>query len=39
LGAVTCSGKLSLVMEYAREAVDSAVMQQVKEKALEYLLE
>jgi hypothetical protein len=39
LGAVTCSGKLSLVMEYAREAVDSAVMQQVKDKALEYLLE
>ena len=39
LGAVTCSGKLSLVLEYAREAVDSAVMQQVKDKALEYLLE
>ena len=39
LGAVTCSGKLSLVMEYAREAVDSAVMRRVKDKALQYLLE
>jgi len=36
---VTCSGKLSLVMEYAREAVDSAVMRRVKDKALQYLLE
>jgi len=39
LGAVTCSGKLSLVVEYAEEAVDSATMQQIREKAMEYLLE
>ena len=37
LGAVTCSGRLSLVVEYAREAVDSATMRQIKGQALEYL--
>jgi NRPS condensation-like uncharacterized protein len=39
LGAVTCCGKLSLVVEYAREAVASATVEQIKDKALEYLLE
>ena len=39
LGAVTCSGKLSLVVEYAEEAVDTATMQQIKDKAIEYLFE
>ena len=39
LGAVTCCGKLSLVVEYAREAVASATMEQIKDKAMEYLLE
>ncbi len=39
LGAVTCSGKLSLVVEYAKEAVESATMQKVKDQAMEYLLE
>jgi NRPS condensation-like uncharacterized protein len=39
LGAVTCSGKLSLVVEYAREAVDPATMRQIKGQALEYLHE
>ena len=39
LGAVTCSGKLSLVVEYAREATDPAAMQQIKDKAMEYLRE
>jgi NRPS condensation-like uncharacterized protein len=39
LGAVTCCGKLSLVVEYAREAVHSVTMQQIKDKAMEYLLE
>ena len=39
LGAVTCSGKLSLVVEYAREGVDCATMQQIKDKAMECLLE
>jgi hypothetical protein len=39
LGAVTCSDKLSLVAEYAEEAVDTATMRQVKDKAMEYLFE
>jgi len=39
LGAVTCSGKLSLVVEYAREAVETATMQQIKDNAMVYLLE
>jgi hypothetical protein len=36
---VTCSGKLSLVVEYAEQAVGSATMKKIKEKATEYLLE
>jgi NRPS condensation-like uncharacterized protein len=39
LGAVTCSGKLSLVVEYAEEAVDTATMEKIKDKAMEFLLE
>jgi NRPS condensation-like uncharacterized protein len=38
LGAVTCSDKLSLVVEYAEEAVDTGTMGKIKHKALEYLL-
>ncbi len=38
LGAVTCSGKLGLVIEYAEQAVDSATMEKIKDKAMEYLL-
>ena len=38
LGAVTCAGKLSLVIEYAEEAVDTATMKQIKAKALDFLL-
>jgi len=38
LGAVTCSGKLSLVVEFAEEAVGSGIMEKVKHKALELLL-
>jgi len=38
LGAVTCAGKLSLVIEYAEEAVDPTTMKQVKAKALDFLL-
>jgi hypothetical protein len=38
LGGVTCCGKLSLVVEYAREAVESATMEQIKDKAMECLL-
>jgi NRPS condensation-like uncharacterized protein len=38
LGAVTCAGKLSLVLEYAEEAIDTATMRKIRDKALEYLL-
>jgi hypothetical protein len=38
LGAVTCSGKLSLVVEYAEEAVGTGTMKKIKDKALDYLL-
>jgi hypothetical protein len=38
LGAVTCSGKLSLVVEYADQAVDSGTIYAIKERALKYLL-
>ena len=39
LGAVTCSGKLSLVVEYAEQAVDTKTMKQVKDRAMAFLLE
>ena len=39
IGAVTCSGKLSLVVEYAEEAVDTTTMEKIKDKAMEYLLQ
>jgi NRPS condensation-like uncharacterized protein len=38
LGAVTCSGKLSLVVEYAEQAVDTETMKRVKDQAMEFLL-
>lgn len=38
LGAVTCSGKLSLVIEYAEEAVDTRTMEKIKERAIKFLL-
>ena len=37
LGAVTCSGKLSLVLEYAEEAVKTEIMERIKDLALEFL--
>jgi hypothetical protein len=38
LGAVTCAGKLSLILEYAEQAADTQTMQQVKDKAMTFLL-
>jgi len=38
LGAVTCAGKLSLVLDYTEEAVDTKTMEHIKDKALENLL-
>lgn len=38
IGAVTCAGKLSLVVEYAEEAVDTPTMKKIKNMAMEFLL-
>jgi NRPS condensation-like uncharacterized protein len=37
LGAVTCAGKLSLLLEYAEQTVDTQTMEKIKEKAMELL--
>jgi len=39
LAAVTCSGKLSLVVEYAEQAVDTETMEQVNDEAMAFLLD
>jgi NRPS condensation-like uncharacterized protein len=39
LGAVTCAGKLSLVIEYVKDNIDTGTMERIKEKALEFLLD
>jgi hypothetical protein len=38
IGAVICAGKLSMVFEYAQEAVDTVKMKEIKDKAMESLL-
>lgn len=38
IGAVTCSGKLSLIVEYAEQAVDTHTVERIKDKAMEFLL-
>ena len=38
LGAVTCAGKLSLILEYAEEAVESRTMGKIKNRAMDFLL-
>ncbi|MFX1517407.1 MAG: condensation domain-containing protein [Promethearchaeota archaeon] len=38
LGAVTCSGKLSLLIEYVEETINSKNMEKIKEKALKFIL-
>jgi hypothetical protein len=38
LGAVTGAGKLSLVMEYVAETVDTSTMEKVRDQAMEFLL-
>jgi len=39
LGAVTCAGKLSLVVEYAEETVDTGTVERIRDKAVEFLFE
>ncbi|MFX0122991.1 MAG: hypothetical protein ACFFAE_05080 [Candidatus Hodarchaeota archaeon] len=34
LGAVTCAGKLSLLIEYTEETVETNTMVKIKDKAL-----
>jgi len=38
IGAVTCAGKLSLLLEYAEKTIDSTTVEKIKEKALKFLL-
>ena len=38
LGAVTCSGKLSLLVEYDERTIDTKTIQRIKEKAYSFLL-
>ena len=38
LGAVTCSGKLSLLLEFVEDNVDVCTVEEIKDKALELLL-
>ena len=38
LGAVTCAGKLSLVVEYVEGNIDIRTMEKIRDKALEFLL-
>ena len=38
LGAVTCTDKLSLLIEYTQQAIDTKTMQKIKTKAMEFLL-
>ncbi len=38
LGAVTCAGKLSLVIEYAEETVDTKTMEKINTEAMKFLV-
>jgi NRPS condensation-like uncharacterized protein len=38
LGAVTCSGRLSLVVEYAEQAAGPSIVEKTVDQAMEYLL-
>ncbi|MHA2334601.1 MAG: hypothetical protein ACXAEU_21420 [Candidatus Hodarchaeales archaeon] len=38
IGAVTCSGKLSIVMEYEGGTIDTATAKKIRVKAMEFLL-
>ena len=38
LGAVTCAGKLSLVIEYVENNIDIGTMEKIEDAAMEFLL-
>ena len=37
IGAVTCAGKLSLVVEYAEQGISTATVEKIRDKAMEFL--
>ena len=39
IGVVTCSNKMSILLEYAEERIDTTAAKKIKEKALEFLLD
>ena len=39
LGAVTCAGKLSLLVEYVEDNVEVSTMEEIKDQALQFLLD
>jgi hypothetical protein len=39
VGAVTCSGKLSVIVEFAEEATEPSTMEKIKDKALAFLFD
>ena len=39
LGVVTCSGKLSIVIEFAEDTIETAAVEKIKVKAMELLFE
>jgi NRPS condensation-like uncharacterized protein len=39
IGAVTCAGKLSLLLEYEEKTIDPVTVEKIKEKALGFLLD
>jgi len=38
IGAVTCAGKLSVVVEYAEETIETKTVEHIKDTAMEFLL-
>jgi hypothetical protein len=39
LGEVTCSGKLSLLLDYADGTIDTGTAERIRDQAFDYLLE
>jgi hypothetical protein len=39
VGAVTCTGKMSIVLEYVEENIDNKAMEKIKDQALDFLLQ
>lgn len=39
VGAVTCAGKMSIVLEYVEDNIDNKVMEKIKDQAMNFLLQ